>query len=153
MSKLSLAGEDSSRVRVVYTTEQISHHPPISAYFASCPARSLEMSGIDQISAKVAAAAIRVSPGAFNKGIFIDITGGPGKGEQYQITHPVAFVNGILRGSFYLTVEDYSIVTCRGRKDGQNFRSIIEYKEEVRKLRPIHSELSFYLFSMVQRLS
>jgi hypothetical protein len=28
-----------SRIRVVYLTEQVSHHPPVSAYYASCPAR------------------------------------------------------------------------------------------------------------------
>jgi oxysterol-binding protein-related protein 9/10/11 len=136
MSKLSLAdgddARDSSRIRVVYVTEQISHHPPVSAYFASCPTRSLELSGVDQISAKVATTTIRVSPGVFNRGIFVNITGGPGKGEKYHMTHPVAFVNGILRGSFYLTVEDSSIITCSGGKDGEHYRSIIEYKEEVR---------------------
>ena len=62
----------------------------------------------------------------------MNVNGGPGKGEMYHITHPVAFVNGILRGKFYLTVEDSSIITCSGGKDGPNLRSIIEYKEEVR---------------------
>jgi hypothetical protein len=125
--------KDANRVRVVYVTEQISHHPPISAYYASCPARSLELMGIDQISAKVAATTLRVSPGPVNKGIFIRVTDGPGKGEQYNITHPVASVNGILRGSFYVTVGESSIITCSGGKDQRKFRSIIEYKEEVRE--------------------
>jgi oxysterol-binding protein-related protein 9/10/11 len=140
MSNLSLldgyeSGEDgpkdAKRIRVVYVTEQISHHPPVSAYFASCPARSLELMGIDQISAKIATTTLRVSPGSLNKGIFIRITDGPGEGEQYHITHPVASVNGILRGSFYVTVGESSIITCSGGKDSRKFRSIIEYKEEV----------------------
>jgi hypothetical protein len=140
MSNLSLADgydaeedglKDAKRMRVVYVTEQISHHPPVSAYFASCPARMLELAGIDQISAKVAATTLRVSPGTLNKGIFVRITGGPGEGEQYHITHPVASVNGILRGSFYVTVGETSIITCSGGKGQRQFRSIIEYKEEV----------------------
>ncbi|RDB30329.1 Oxysterol-binding protein-like protein 1 [Hypsizygus marmoreus] len=132
MSSLNLANGDgeASRLRVVYVTEQVSHHPPVSAYFASCPARSLELSGIDQISAKVSGTTLRVSPGEYNQGLFVNITGGPGEGERYHITHPVASVNGILRGSFYVTVGDSTIITCTGGNHAQKFRTVIEYKEE-----------------------
>jgi hypothetical protein len=74
---------------------------------------------------------LRVAAGSHNKGIYINITGGQGKGEKYHITHPVASVNGILRGSFYLTVGDTTIITCTGGKSGQMLRTLIEYKEEV----------------------
>ncbi|TFK41440.1 hypothetical protein BDQ12DRAFT_677985 [Crucibulum laeve] len=139
MSKLSLDGrnsgssdslEEQPRLRVIYVTEQVSHHPPVSAYYASCPSRNVEMSGIDQISAKVSGTTLRVSPGQYNQGIFINLTGGFGEGEAYHITHPVASVNGILRGSFYLTVGDSTIITCSGGRPGHKFRTIIEYKEE-----------------------
>ncbi|KAJ3502451.1 hypothetical protein NLJ89_g8884 [Agrocybe chaxingu] len=126
MSNLNL----TTPIRVVYLTEQVSHHPPVSAYYASCPARSVEMSGIDQISAKVSGTTLRVAPGEHNQGIFIKLTGGPGEGEQYHVTHPVASVNGILRGSFYVTVGDSTIITCEGGKPGHKFRTVIEYKEE-----------------------
>jgi hypothetical protein len=119
------------RIRVVYVTEQVSHHPPVSSYYASCPARQVELRGVDQISAKVSGTTLRVSPGSYNKGIFINITGGPGEGEEYHITHPIASVNGILRGNFYITVADSTIVTVKGAKDGVNYRAIVEYKEEV----------------------
>ena len=118
--------------RVVYVTEQVSHHPPVSAYFATCPERSLELFGIDQISAKVSGTTLRVSPGQYNQGIFVRITGGFGEGERYHITHPVASVNGILRGSFYVTVGDSMIISVGGGKPEQRYRTIIEYKEEVR---------------------
>ncbi|KAI8986692.1 hypothetical protein BD414DRAFT_460953 [Trametes punicea] len=146
MSNLSLANDQSSaavdlletdetaadkpRVRIAYLTEQVSHHPPISAFYAVCPSRKVEMSGIDQISAKVSGTTLRVMPGSFNKGIFVRITGEPGEGETYHITHPVASVNGLLRGSFYVTVGDSTIITCSGGKDGQKLRAIIDYKEE-----------------------
>lgn len=141
---LTSSGEQPP-VRVAYLTEQVSHHPPVSAYFAACPERHIEMLGIDQISAKVSGTAIRVSPGEFNRGIFIRLTGGPGEGDRYRITHPVASVNGILRGNFYVTVGDSVIITCEegrnvgGHEDGSEegefkgkarFRAIIEYKEE-----------------------
>ena len=118
-------------VRIIYLTEQVSHHPPISAYFASCPARSIEMLGIDQISAKVSGTTLRVAPGQFNQGIFVHLSGGPGAGERYRLTHPVASVNGILRGSFYATISESTIITCEGGKPGHKFRTIVEYKEEV----------------------
>ncbi|KIM42206.1 hypothetical protein M413DRAFT_409397 [Hebeloma cylindrosporum] len=110
-------------VRIIYLTEQVSHHPPISAYFAS-------MSGIDQISAKVSGTTLRVAPGQFNQGIFVHLTGGHGAGERYRLTHPVASVNGILRGSFYATISESTIITCEGGKPGHKFRTVVEYKEE-----------------------
>lgn len=124
--------EDAERVRVIYMTEQVSHHPPISSFHVACPARGIEGGGMDQISAKVSGTAIRVSPGPFNKGIFVRITDGDARGETYQVTHPAAYVNGVLRGSFYVTVSDCTIITCEGGQPGEKLRTIIEYKEEVR---------------------
>lgn len=91
------------------------------------------MYGIDQISAKVSGTTVKVSPGQYNQGIFVNITGGFGEGECYRITHPVASVNGVLRGSFYVTVSESTIITCTGGKHGTKFRAIMEYKEEVSK--------------------
>lgn len=135
MSELNLnttTDDNNNKLRVVYITEQISHHPPISAYYAVCPARSVELLGIDQIAAKVAGTSLKVFPGAFNKGMYVNLTGGHGAGERYRITHPTASVNGILRGSFYVTVSESTIITCTGGRHGQKFRAILEYKEEVR---------------------
>jgi hypothetical protein len=128
-----VSGTDD-RVRVVYLTEQVSHHPPISAFYVSCPARGLEFKGIDQIAAKVSGTSLRVAPGSFNKGIFLSITQGNGEGESYHISHPIAHVNGILRGSFYVTIGESAIITCTGGKHAQDtqYRAIVEYKEEVR---------------------
>ncbi|KAI0360459.1 hypothetical protein OH77DRAFT_1418382 [Trametes cingulata] len=124
------AAADKPRVRIAYLTEQVSHHPPVSAFYAVCPSRHVELVGIDQISAKVSGTTLRVMPGSFNKGIFVRITGEPGAGETYHVTHPVASVNGLLRGSFYVTVGDSTIITCSGGKDGPKLRAVIEYKEE-----------------------
>jgi len=158
--------EEEDRIRVAYLTEQISHHPPISAYYAACAGRGLSLAGVDQIAARVAAGAggVRISPGERNKGIFVTIepglvcgqeaeSGSEGEegdakrksleGERYRITHPTALVNGLLRGNFYVTVGESTIITCEGvygkdgeTKDGdttrERLRAIIEYKDEVR---------------------
>lgn len=120
----------SDRIRVVYLTEQVSHHPPVSAYYASCPAQQIEMAGVDQIAARVSGTTLKVAPGNYNKGIYINLTGGLGQGEKYHITHPIASVNGLLRGSFYLTVGDSTIITRTGGKGGTQYRTVLEYKEE-----------------------
>ncbi|KAJ7154660.1 hypothetical protein C8R46DRAFT_441148 [Mycena filopes] len=127
MSQLNLAQPEDT-TRVIYITEQVSHHPPVSAYYAACPSRSLELYGIDQISAKISGTTLRVSPGMYNKGIYVNITGGPGAGEEYNISHPIAAVNGLLRGSFYVTVAESTVISCVG--GNQRFRAIMEYKEE-----------------------
>ena len=125
-------------LRLAYLTEQISHHPPISAYVASCPARHITLSGIDQLSVRVLpSTSVRVSSGAMNKGFFVSLDGGHGAGERYQTTLPVAHVNGVLRGSFYVTVHESTIITCTGGPgvgNGEFLRAIVEYKEEVRVL-------------------
>ncbi|EJD03141.1 uncharacterized protein FOMMEDRAFT_146816 [Fomitiporia mediterranea MF3/22] len=133
-SGMSGDADDSERVRVAFLTEQVSHHPPISTYYATCPTRGVSLMGIDQISARVSGTGVRVAPGALNKGIFMRIDSGPGTGEQYQVTHPTAMVNGLLRGSFYVTVGESTIITCTGiggeEKGKERLRAVIEYKEE-----------------------
>lgn len=123
-------GDDDDSVRVVFLTEQISHHPPASSYYFACPEKGVEAAGVDQISAKVSGTTVRIMPGSMNQGIFVSITSGNGAGEQYHITHPAAHVNGILRGSFYATMTDSTIITCTGSKSGEHLRAIIEYKDE-----------------------
>ncbi|KAI0646560.1 hypothetical protein C8Q79DRAFT_963358 [Trametes meyenii] len=130
LQEADAAAADKPRIRIAYLTEQVSHHPPISAFHASCPSRHVELAGVDQISAKVSGTTLRVMPGSFNKGLFVRITGAPGEGETYHITHPIAAVNGLLRGSFYVTVGDSTIVTCSGGAEGKKLRAVIDYKEE-----------------------
>lgn len=76
-----------------------------------------------------------------NQGIFVRLTekaqcGAPE--EEYQITHPTASVNGMLRGSLWVSISSTTSITCRGGKrgdsdDGKRLRTLIEYKDEVRQ--------------------
>jgi len=49
---------------------------------------------------------------------------------QHFASYPVASVNGILRGSFYVTIAESTIITCSGGKGKESYRAVIEYKEE-----------------------
>ena len=88
--------EPTKPVRVSYLTEQTSHHPPVSAFYVDCPEKGISARGFDQISAKFTGTSIRVTPGAHNLGIFITLHARGN--EQYQLTHPAAYLGGLLRG-------------------------------------------------------
>lgn len=147
---------EGEKVTVVFLSEQTSHHPPVSAYHYYTPEKGIECFGVDHIMARVSfpceltlslfgadPTAVRLAPGPLNKGIFVRITrDGPGKGEEYNMTHPEAQVNGILKGSYYGTMSDTISVTCRGGSGPTKFRALIEYKEEVSAVvAPRHCEI------------
>ena len=111
-------------MRVSYITEQTSHHPPVSAFFVDCPVKGITARGFDQLSAKFTGTSIRVTPGAHNLGIFINIQSR--NDEEYQLTHPVAHLGGMLRGSLSVTVADACFVTCPKSR----IKVILHYLEE-----------------------
>lgn len=67
-------------------------------------------------------------PGPKNFGLFVSL---PERGETYNITHPMASVAGLLRGSPYATIGESTTITCTG-KDGKvgQYRTIVGYTEE-----------------------
>ena len=91
----SVAG-DGKTVTVSYLTEQTSHHPPVSAFYIDCPEKGISARGYDQLSAKFTGTSVRVVAGAHNLGIFITLKNRDN--EEYQLTHPAAYLGGILRG-------------------------------------------------------
>ncbi|KAH0542370.1 hypothetical protein FGG08_003215 [Glutinoglossum americanum] len=111
-------------VKVSYLTEQTSHHPPVSAFYVDCPEKGISARGFDQISAKFTGTSIRVTPGAHNLGIFITLHNR--ENEQYQLTHPAAYLGGLLRGALSVTVSDVCYITCPKTK----IKVILHYLEE-----------------------
>ncbi|KAI9833871.1 MAG: hypothetical protein M1826_006394 [Phylliscum demangeonii] len=111
-------------VRVSFLTEQTSHHPPVSAFVISCPEKGITARGFDQLSAKFTGTSVRVSPGAYNLGIFVTLH--QRGDEEYQLTHPTAYLGGLLRGSLNITVADTCFVTCPRSK----IKTILRYVEE-----------------------
>ncbi|RYP65594.1 hypothetical protein DL771_008248 [Monosporascus sp. 5C6A] len=111
-------------VRISYLTEQTSHHPPVSAFYISCPEKGLHARGYDQISAKFTGTAIKVSPGEHNLGIFVTLE--RRDNETYQLTHPAAHLGGILRGALAVSVADVAYITCPKTK----IKAILNYLED-----------------------
>ncbi|KAF2793361.1 oxysterol-binding protein-like protein [Melanomma pulvis-pyrius CBS 109.77] len=111
-------------VKVSYLTEQTSHHPPVSAFFIDCPEKGITARGFDQLSAKFTGTSIRVIAGAHNMGIFISLQNRDN--EEYQLTHPAAYLGGLLRGSLSVSVADSCYVTCSKTK----IKVILQYLEE-----------------------
>jgi hypothetical protein len=134
--------EPTKLVRVSYLTEQTSHHPPVSAFYVDCPEKGISARGFDQISAKFTGTSIRVTPGAHNLGIFITLHAR--ENEQYQLTHPAAYLGGLLRGisapaysvevdsadsklgTLSVTVSDVCYISCPKTKT----KVILHYVEE-----------------------
>ncbi|KAF9731413.1 hypothetical protein PMIN06_003136 [Paraphaeosphaeria minitans] len=121
-SASSVAGD--KRVKISYLTEQTSHHPPVSAFYIDCPEKGISARGFDQLSAKFTGTNIRVVAGAHNLGIFITLASRDD--EEYQLTHPAAYLGGLLRGSLSVSVADSCFVTCAKSK----MKVILEYQEE-----------------------
>ncbi|KAK3115424.1 hypothetical protein LTR53_005226 [Teratosphaeriaceae sp. CCFEE 6253] len=111
-------------VKVSYLTEQTSHHPPVSAYYVDCPDKGISARGFDQLSAKFTGTSVKVTAGQYNQGIFVNLHNRAN--EEYQMTHPAAYLGGFLRGNLYVSVADTCFITCE--KTG--IKVILEYMEE-----------------------
>jgi len=111
-------------VRVSYLTEQTSHHPPVSAFYISCPEKGLHARGFDQITAKFTGTSIKVMPGEHNLGIFITLE--QRQHETYQLTHPAAHLGGLLRGALSVSVGDVAFITCPQTK----LKAILSYYDD-----------------------
>jgi hypothetical protein len=104
---------------ISYLTEQTSHHPPVSAFYVDCPEKGITARGFDQLSAKFTGTSVRVVPGSHNLGIFVTLKNRGN--EEYQLTHPAAYLGGFLRGerlwraprSDRLTLRRLSQYICR----------------------------------------
>ncbi|KAI3643516.1 hypothetical protein MP228_013071 [Amoeboaphelidium protococcarum] len=120
--------DGDAKCRVWSVTEQISHHPPVSAYYHYCPEKKIVARGVDHISAKFSGTSVKIFPGHLNKGIFVDLL--PDEKfkqcEEYVLSHPSAFVNGWLKFSLWIAVNGYCVIRC----PQSGLCCLIEYKDE-----------------------
>jgi oxysterol-binding protein-related protein 9/10/11 len=94
-STAAAAEGEGKKIKVSFLTEQTSHHPPVSAFVIECAEKGITARGYDQIAAKFTGTSVRISAGNHNYGIFINLKKWD---EEYQMTHPIAHVGGLLRG-------------------------------------------------------
>ncbi|KAJ2317086.1 hypothetical protein H4R23_003199, partial [Coemansia sp. Cherry 401B] len=116
--------EAGDKLQVEYITEQVSHHPPVSAFVYRCKQRGIEAVGMDHIKAKFTGLSATVATGTECKGIFVRLA--QRDNETYRCTHPVGSIVGWLRGSLKVQMIESSYIVCA--KTG--LAAIIEFKEE-----------------------
>ena len=123
-SVIDASSTEGKALKLSYLTEQTSHHPPVSAFWIDCAEKGISARGYDQLSAKFTGTSIRVGPGAHNLGIFINLQNR--NNEEYQLTHPLAHLGGLLRGTLSVSVADTCYVTCPKTKT----KTILHYLDE-----------------------
>ena len=124
-SNLTGLSKGEKKYRVTCLNEQISHHPPVSAFRYQCEEKGVSACGIDHISARFTGTSVKLGAGEQNKGIYINLANR--NNEEYLLSHPVASIQGWLKASLYISVSENCIVTCPKTK----LKAILEYKEEV----------------------
>ncbi|KAI8818798.1 uncharacterized protein EV422DRAFT_165296 [Fimicolochytrium jonesii] len=118
------AGSKRKTLKVTSVTEQISHHPPVSAYYYECKEKGIIGRGVDHIAARFTGTNVKVGPGVQNHGIYITLTSH--NNEEYNIQHPWASITGWLSGSPYITVSESAIIAC----PQTGLKAVLEYKDE-----------------------
>ncbi|KAJ2078471.1 hypothetical protein H4R24_004449 [Coemansia sp. RSA 988] len=118
------SGSGGSKPIVEYITEQVSHHPPVSAFVYRCKERGIEAVGMDHIAAKFTGLSATVATGSESHGIFVTLK--QRNDEMYKCTHPVGNIVGWMRGTLKVQLIDSSYIVCA--KTG--LAAIIEFKEE-----------------------
>ncbi|KAJ3218454.1 hypothetical protein HDU67_005550 [Dinochytrium kinnereticum] len=111
-------------LRVNCLTEQILHHPPVSAFYYKCEEKGVVARGVDHVSAKFTGTSIKVGAGDHNAGIYVMLE--QRDGEEYNMTYPWASINGWLSGRPYITVSETTVVTCPKTK----LKCVLLYKDE-----------------------
>jgi hypothetical protein len=86
-----------------YLCEQVSHHPPISAYFYACPKYQIVISGEIRPKAKF----LGNSAATFMEGSVADVALGT---SHYYLTPPNTFARGLLFGTMFMELGDYATV-------------------------------------------
>ncbi|KAJ2808115.1 hypothetical protein H4R20_000997 [Coemansia guatemalensis] len=117
-------GNGGSKLSVEYITEQVSHHPPVSAFVYRCKERGIEAVGMDHIAAKFTGLSATVATGSECHGIFVTLK--QRNDEMYKCTHPVGSIVGWMRGTLKVQLIESSYIVCA--KTG--LAAIIEFKEE-----------------------
>ncbi|KAJ1660166.1 Oxysterol-binding protein OBPa [Dispira simplex] len=89
-----------------YAAEQVSHHPPVSAYFYANPEHGIYISGDLRPKSRFLGNSVAMM---LEGGSTIEL---PFLGETYQITYPNMYARGILFGTMMLELGEVATVQC-----------------------------------------
>ncbi|KAJ1734441.1 hypothetical protein LPJ61_001066 [Coemansia biformis] len=123
-SSVTEVADGGGKLRVEYITEQVSHHPPVSAFVYRCRERGIEAAGMDHITAKFTGLSATVATGSECRGIFVTLK--QRDSEMYECTHPVGSIVGWLRGTLRVHMIETSYIVCAQT----GLAAVIEFKEE-----------------------
>ncbi|KAF7319772.1 hypothetical protein MKEN_00759600 [Mycena kentingensis (nom. inval.)] len=103
-----------------YVAEQVSHHPPISAFFYISPANKVQILGELRPKSKFLGNSVSTTMEGENR---VTLLGSPGDGE-YVITMPNMYARGILFGKMVLELGDQ----CTAKNEKNGLSADIEFK-------------------------
>ncbi|KAH9971238.1 Oxysterol-binding protein [Lactifluus volemus] len=103
-----------------YIAEQVSHHPPISAFYYISPANKICIVGELRPKSKFLGNSVSTTMEGENR---VTLMGHPEDGE-YVVTMPNMYARGILFGKMVLELGD----TCTARNDAHDLQADIEFK-------------------------
>lgn len=99
--------EYPDKTKGIFVSEQVSHHPPISAYYYASPENNIVVTGeIQPKSRFLGNSAVTFMNGWSN----IEFTNRPG--ELYEISLPNIYARGILFGTMILELGDTAQIKC-----------------------------------------
>lgn len=80
-----------------FVSEQVSHHPPMSAYYFTSPENNITICGEIRPTSKFLGNSAATIMGGHSKIKFTN------RNEEYHITHPNVYARGIIFGIFKIT--------------------------------------------------
>jgi len=103
-----------------YIAEQVSHHPPVSAYYYVSPANKVMICGELRPKSKFLGNSVSTTMEGENR---VTLMGKPGDGE-YILTMPNMYARGILFGKMVLELGDM----CTGKNSSTGVSADLEFK-------------------------
>ncbi|KAJ3395757.1 hypothetical protein CcCBS67573_g07667 [Chytriomyces confervae] len=120
----TLVTPETEQVTISCISEQLVHSPSVSAFYYECKERGgISARGVDHVTAKFTGTAVKIGPGEFNHGVYVNLNKW---GEEYNCSFPWASVAGWISGNPYITVSDVTTVVCEKSK----LKCILLYKDE-----------------------
>ncbi|KAL7311505.1 Oxysterol-binding protein OBPa [Mucor circinelloides] len=94
--------------KAMYISEQVSHHPPISAYYYSLPELGIFVTGEAHPKAKFLGNSAATVMKGYTRIVFSELNN-----ETFEISNPNVYARGILFGKMIMEMGDQSTIKCK----------------------------------------